>query len=85
MKIKFLFVSFASISRSSLFRIHWSFSRVPLWNSVRIPIKWGTIVTTLIFGEAFLAIIKKIKAQYSFLILSHIESLENIPLFPSYI
>ena len=38
---------------------------------------------TLIFGEAFLAIIKKIKAQYSFLIMSHIGSLENHHLFPS--
>ena len=60
MKIKFPFVSFVFISCSSLLRIRWSFSRVPSWNSGRIPIKWGRIVTTVTqCGKAHLFLLIK--------------------------
>ena len=46
-KSSFCLFPFVFISCSSLLRIRWSFSRVPSWNSGRIPIKWRRIVTTV--------------------------------------
>ena len=59
-KSSFCLFPFVFISCSSLLRIRWSFSRVPSWNSGRILIKWGRIVTTVTqCGKAHLFLLIK--------------------------